>query len=471
METGPVTARATHGAVDSAALARVAELETQLAGERAESSRRLKEAEPRVRQLREALHSMQTKLKHAAEEQILLEARLAGEVDETERLTHRVAELEEQIVRGTAPAGASPASSSGGGHPDVIGLRIDGDPKETPLGRRYEAHDTDSRRDVEILVFSHELSKLDGSRLDSLLQSRHPNLAAAIAFGRTRARPYVVFERAAGETLEEWVRRAGPAPETDALRVALQIARGLREAAFHGALHGDLSPRVVRITSSGEVKVEDAGLGGLHAASSRPLPSPGYAAPERLRDGAPPDARADVFSLGAVLHFVLTAHAPFEADAPRPAGPGPDPRKRRPAISPGLAQLVMTMTSSETSARPATWDDALAAIERLAAGALVPPPRAAEPRAVATFVTAHPFVAAALAAVPIVAAALLLRFGPEIGPSARERFDAAVHEADGLAAKGDTVGAAFTLGRFVRNTGDPAVEREAAARLQKLRLR
>ena len=54
-----------------------------------------------------------------------------------------------------------------------------------------------------------------------------------------------------------------------------------------------------------------------------------------------------------------------------------------------------------------------------------------------------------------------LRFGPTIGPSARTRFEAAAHEADALAKSGDNVGAAFTLGRFLRDTGDPVVEQEA----------
>jgi hypothetical protein len=108
LETGPVTARANHAAVESAALARIAELETQIARERAESARRQKDVAPRIRELRKALHSMQMKLQHAAEEHVLLDARLAGDAYEIERLTHRVAELEEQILRGTAPAAERP---------------------------------------------------------------------------------------------------------------------------------------------------------------------------------------------------------------------------------------------------------------------------------------------------------------------------------------------------------------------------
>jgi hypothetical protein len=110
LETGPVTARATRDAAESAALSRIAELETQIAHERNAHSRRLIEAELRIRQLREALRSLETKLKRAAEEHILLEARLAGDAYETERLTNRVAELEEQILRGSAPSVAAPAA-------------------------------------------------------------------------------------------------------------------------------------------------------------------------------------------------------------------------------------------------------------------------------------------------------------------------------------------------------------------------
>ena len=107
MATRPTTARANRDSAESAALARVAELETELARERAESARRLKDDEARIRELRDALHVLKAMLKHAAQEQILLEARLAGDAHETERLTHRVADLEEQILRGTARPGAS----------------------------------------------------------------------------------------------------------------------------------------------------------------------------------------------------------------------------------------------------------------------------------------------------------------------------------------------------------------------------
>jgi hypothetical protein len=472
-------------AVEAAALTRIAELEQQLAHERSESSRRLKEVEPRIREFRDALQSMNLKLKQAAEERMVVDARLAGEIGETERLTRRVEELEAQIALERAkPPERAPSKSEVTGEfqpvaaadlaelpPDVIGLRIDGKPELSPLGRRYAAHDTDERRDVSILVFSNDISKLNGTRLDALLCSKHPNLAAAIAFGRTHARPYVVFERSSEDTLEDCVRHSGPVAEKAALSVALQITRGLREAAFKGALHGDLSPRLVRIDEMGDLKIEDTGLGELHPPASRPLRAPEYAAPERLLNGTPADARADIFSLGAVLHFLLTARAPFEADARRPAGPGPDPRKRRPTLSPEISALVSRFMSNEASARPATWDEALAAIEALAIAVPAARPRAEEPSALSKFVAAHPFATTAIVAAPVLAAALWLRFGAQFGPTARERFDAAVQEADAMAARGDPVGAAYVLGRYLTDTGDPAVEREAAARLTKLRLR
>ena len=296
--------------------------------------------------------------------------------------------------------------------PGVPGLRLERFLHESAAGFSYEAREISTRRPTEVLLLARPLGDLDGKKLDSLLLARHPNLASAISFGVSRAGPYVVLERAEGESLAEWVRRVGPLPEWTVVPVALQIARGLRQAAFHGALHGDLSPDVVRIDPSGRVTVKDTGVGALVPSSERAAKAPQYASPERLR-GTPPDARGDVYSLGALVYFLLTGHPPYEGDAAEVAklhlaGAAPDVRAKRPDVSPDFAQLVARFLARKADERPLTWDQVLVELERR-----LPTRGDAEPEngfaaRAREFVVDHPYLFAAAAALPLAMAGGLL---------------------------------------------------------------
>jgi hypothetical protein len=270
------------------------------------------------------------------------------------------------------------------------------------------------------------------------------------------------------------VHRIGPLPERTALPVVLQMARGLRQAAFHGALHGDLSPRVVRIEPTGRVQVEDAGVGALNPRTDRPVRAPAYASPERRRGAASADVRSDVYSLGAILFFVLTGAAPGGrrrgGDARRPASAeANDPLGLGPDVAPDVARLVARMMAGDPSRRHATWDEVLLDLERAAPAESAPAHAAAARERVAGLMIARPAVFAGLALVIVVAGSVSLRVLMSDGPPARERFDSAMIQADALVRRGDVESARILIGRFVKDVGDPAVENEAARRLEELK--
>jgi hypothetical protein len=354
------------------------------------------------------------------------------------------------------------------------GMRAEGLATETPLGLRWPAREVESRRPVDVILLQRPITPAETRRIDALLLARHPNLASAIGSGKVGDATFVVFERADGETLEDWVRRAGPVPEKAAVSVALQVARALRQAAFHGCVHGDLSPRSVRVAASGQVQVEDVGVGALFPGPDAPVAAASFASPERLRGSPPPDARSDVYSLGAVLFFLLTGRPPHEGERDQvlrrvAVGSAPDPREHNPQVSADVAKLVLRMTSADPDRRQVTWDQALVDLERL-----VPGPRSEElrgnwrTRAVRLF-SEHPFMVAGIAATPIVVIAAALFLGGAGGPSPRERYEIAVREADVLLGQGDIEGARLLIARFVTDAGDPAVERDAAARMDWLK--
>ncbi|WP_433089299.1 protein kinase domain-containing protein [Dactylosporangium sp. CA-052675] len=120
------------------------------------------------------------------------------------------------------------------------------------------------------------------------------------------AHAWIVTDAPSGRTLTEVVRHDGPMSEPRAGRIALAIADALAAAHRAGVVHGRLSPDDVVLDADDRVSV--TGFGIDPDFTSRPAAD--YAAPERLGRERP-DAAADLWSLGAVLHFAVTGVPPF----------------------------------------------------------------------------------------------------------------------------------------------------------------
>lgn len=150
----------------------------------------------------------------------------------------------------------------------------------------------------------------------------HPGVIQILEVDRTddagALQPFLVAELVEGEPLATllagWQADGMRVPLDFALVVALRIAEALGAGLFTDApdggltalVHGDLSPRQVLISQQGEVKVGDFGQSALRDAVShvRSRERLAYTAPEVAR-GLDGDARADVFSIGVILHEML----------------------------------------------------------------------------------------------------------------------------------------------------------------------
>jgi serine/threonine protein kinase len=184
---------------------------------------------------------------------------------------------------------------------------------------------------------------------------RHPNTVRVYDFGFTREGFwYYAMELLEGETVAELVAREGPLPIGRALGLVQQAARALREAHERGVVHRDVKPENLIVWAPvGErdfVKVLDFGVatitaeavqhdqgpteplgvaGKVREAATEPgdgseppveperaVGTPLYISPEAAC-GRPTDARSDIYALGGVLYFMLTARPPFiERNAP-----------------------------------------------------------------------------------------------------------------------------------------------------------
>jgi len=181
------------------------------------------------------------------------------------------------------------------------------------FGIVYEARDRELGRTVAFKAI-HPGAR-QGVARDLLLREAeaaalcsHPNIVTLYDLGRSEHGPYLVLEFLRGETLAARLAR-GPLGVPEALRVGVEIAKGLAHAHSHGVIHRDLTPRNVFLCEDGQVKILDLGM--AHAFGRRRVEggTPGHMAPEQLR-GAPEDERTDVYALGLLLHEMLTNEIP-----------------------------------------------------------------------------------------------------------------------------------------------------------------
>ena len=154
----------------------------------------------------------------------------------------------------------------------------------------------------------------------------HPNTVEIYDYGRTRdGLFYYAMEHLDGITVAELVRRKTRVPVPRAIHILRQACAGLAEAHAHGLVHRDVKPENLMVCRRGGafdvVKILDFGLvkhlGGDESRdltkALRILGTPLYMSPERLRDPADVDARADIYAIGAVAYFMLSGRRLFEA--------------------------------------------------------------------------------------------------------------------------------------------------------------
>ncbi len=187
----------------------------------------------------------------------------------------------------------------------------------------------------------------------------HPNIVTLFDVGRAEEGPYLVLELLRGQTLMERLSQ-GPLPVPEAVRIAVEVAKGLAHAHAQGVVHRDLKPGNVFLCQDGQVKVLDFGL--AHAFGQRLVEggTSGYMAPEQA-EGAPEDERTDVFALGVILFEMLSGKLPFgDEKALRSTN-------RAPVLEvpgePALGELVSRMLSKRAVERPRDGGEVLAALQ------------------------------------------------------------------------------------------------------------
>ena len=237
------------------------------------------------------------------------------------------------------------------------------------MGEVYEAEHVPSGRRVALKVMGHALNSED-DRKRFLREGRlaaaisHPHVVYIFGSEEIAGRPVIAMELVQGGTLKERLQRKGSLSVVDGVESTLQMIDGLEAACNAGILHRDIKPANCFVGPDGTVKVGDFGLSistiargeSLLTASGAVIGTPTYASPEQLR-GQELDVRADIYSAGASLYYLLIGQPPHQAkdlvqlitevlDKTPPA-----PHALRAEIPKGLSRVIMRCLAKDRDAR------------------------------------------------------------------------------------------------------------------------
>jgi serine/threonine protein kinase len=233
----------------------------------------------------------------------------------------------------------------------------------------------------------------------------HPNIVTAYDADECSGLHFLVMEYVDGSDLSSQVREHGPMQVGAAVDCVVQAARGLEYAHRRGIVHRDIKPANLLRDAGGTVKVLDMGLARVKEASGPGGKAEGsltqngqvmgtldYMAPEQAADVKLADARADIYSLGCTLYYLLSGRPPFGGETltqkilAHREEPTPSVRGARPDAPERLDQLIQRMLAKQPEGRPQTMGEVIGLLEEfrvVEAGSepslVAPPPIAPAP--------------------------------------------------------------------------------------------
>jgi serine/threonine protein kinase len=189
----------------------------------------------------------------------------------------------------------------------------------------------------------------------------HPHVIHAYAIDQTDQFHYMVMEYVDGKSLEEIVQKDGPLSVGKAVKYIRQTALGLQYIHESGLIHRDIKPGNLLLEyAKDSIKILDMGLARFFNDNEELLTrgvlgTVDYFAPEQTMDSHAVDSRADIYSLGGTMAFLLTGSPPFEGGTVIQKIQGHrrlDPRPIR-AIRPDVPEAVVTIILKMMAKDPA----------------------------------------------------------------------------------------------------------------------
>ncbi len=206
----------------------------------------------------------------------------------------------------------------------------------------------------------------------------HPNIVRAYDLDNEGDVHFLVMEYVSGRDLQTIVAADGPLDPDTVAKYVIQAARGLGFAHNEGLIHRDVKPANVLVDENGTVRILDLGL-ALFSRSDDPsltiehnenvLGTADYLAPEQALSSHDVDGRADIYSLGCTLYFLLSGHPPFpegtlaQRIAKHQSRMPADIRKQRPDCPEDLVRICIKMIQKNPDHRFQTMGHVARALE------------------------------------------------------------------------------------------------------------
>ncbi len=207
---------------------------------------------------------------------------------------------------------------------------------------------------------------------DAVAALDHPNILPIYEYGEQADVAYLVMPYVTGGTLRDRVERKGQLPFSEVVGFLTQMAAALDYAHKHGVIHRDVKPQNMLLYPDKRLMLSDFGIAkvaeqavtdGPDAATLPQLTTmghvvgtPDYIAPEQAM-GHPVDARADIYSLGVVLFYMVTGRVPFAGGQPMTIAarhvsePPPPPRQFRPDLPAAAERVILKALAKDPAAR------------------------------------------------------------------------------------------------------------------------
>ncbi len=221
----------------------------------------------------------------------------------------------------------------------------------------------------------------------------HSNLVEVLDLGEAQGRYFLVLELVDGWTLQQLLERSAgvkqPLAPAMALYVCAEVCRALAYAHNRtrggvplNIVHRDVCPNNVLVSEMGEVKLTDFGIAKARTRTRESeigtvAGKPSYMSPEQAC-GEALDARSDLFSVGTLLYYLLTAQLPFRAASDRElmirvaSGEFVSPAKLNPSLPKDVVKLVLKAMQRQPSERFQSAQEMLTALEKVQRDELAP---------------------------------------------------------------------------------------------------
>jgi serine/threonine protein kinase len=257
---------------------------------------------------------------------------------------------------------------------------------EGGMGVVYEAIQTKLDRKVALKVLTEQL----GWRPEFLQRFEreakaaaalnHPNMVQVFDYGEAAGRHYIIMEFIEGQNLSSYTEQVGKIAVDEALNLIEQAAQALKAAAEKSIIHRDIKPSNLLLTQDGRVKVADLGLAKILSQdseltlSSVSIGSPHFIAPEQADDSRSADHRADIYSLGVTLLFLLTGKHAYDGNSPisivlaHTNKPLPSGAELGTPLPSALESLIHRMAAKDPKERYQDYQSLIVDLNRVRAG-------------------------------------------------------------------------------------------------------